>query len=181
MTARKAVTPLFLVPWRSYPYVAFRSVGLNARIFRYFCLTPQRRVWHFRYWHLTDIAFLPAVCPLSRQNRHGPVIAGCPLLTHSRLAPRAAFATQYLHPQWVRPQSRRDILRPVVLKLREDRMKRREFIAASTALLVSPRRSLAQGTRRRVGFLALWMWCRRPFRTRGLRGCETTAGSMEET
>jgi ABC-type uncharacterized transport system substrate-binding protein len=34
-------------------------------------------------------------------------------------------------------------------------MKRREFIAATTALLVSPRRSLAQGTRRRVGFLAM--------------------------
>jgi putative ABC transport system substrate-binding protein len=34
-------------------------------------------------------------------------------------------------------------------------MKRREFIAASAALLVSPRRSLAQGTRRRLGFLAL--------------------------
>jgi putative ABC transport system substrate-binding protein len=34
-------------------------------------------------------------------------------------------------------------------------MKRREFIAASVALLVSPRRSLAQGTRRRLGFLAL--------------------------
>jgi putative tryptophan/tyrosine transport system substrate-binding protein len=34
-------------------------------------------------------------------------------------------------------------------------MKRREFIAASAALLVSPRRSLAQGTRRRVGFLAI--------------------------
>src|SRR5882762_2572873 len=34
-------------------------------------------------------------------------------------------------------------------------MKRREFIAASAALLVSPRRSLAQGTRRRVGFLAM--------------------------
>jgi ABC-type uncharacterized transport system substrate-binding protein len=35
-------------------------------------------------------------------------------------------------------------------------MKRREFIAAATAaLLVSPRRSLAQGTRRRVGFLAI--------------------------
>jgi putative tryptophan/tyrosine transport system substrate-binding protein len=34
-------------------------------------------------------------------------------------------------------------------------MKRREFIAASVALLVSPRRSLAQGTRRRVGFLAM--------------------------
>jgi putative ABC transport system substrate-binding protein len=32
-------------------------------------------------------------------------------------------------------------------------MKRREFIAASAALLVWPRRSLAQGTRRRVGFL----------------------------
>src|SRR6478672_5543671 len=34
-------------------------------------------------------------------------------------------------------------------------MKRREFIAVSAALLVSPRRSLAQGTRRRVGFLAM--------------------------
>jgi putative ABC transport system substrate-binding protein len=34
-------------------------------------------------------------------------------------------------------------------------MKRREFIAASAALLVSPRRSLAQGTRRRVGFFAM--------------------------
>src|SRR5712664_2503997 len=32
-------------------------------------------------------------------------------------------------------------------------MKRREFIGASAALLVLPRRSLAQGTRRRVGFL----------------------------
>jgi putative ABC transport system substrate-binding protein len=34
-------------------------------------------------------------------------------------------------------------------------MRRREFIAATTALLVSPRRSRAQGTRRRVGFLAM--------------------------
>ena len=34
-------------------------------------------------------------------------------------------------------------------------MKRREFVAASAALLVSARRSLAQGTRRRVGFLAM--------------------------
>ena len=34
-------------------------------------------------------------------------------------------------------------------------MKRREFIAATAALLVSPRRSLAQGTRRRLGFLAI--------------------------
>jgi putative ABC transport system substrate-binding protein len=34
-------------------------------------------------------------------------------------------------------------------------MKRREFIAAGVALLVSPRRLLAQGTRRRVGFLAM--------------------------
>jgi putative tryptophan/tyrosine transport system substrate-binding protein len=33
-------------------------------------------------------------------------------------------------------------------------MKRREFIAGTAALLVSPRRSLAQATRRRVGFLA---------------------------
>ena len=34
-------------------------------------------------------------------------------------------------------------------------MKRREFIAATAALLVSPRRSWAQGTRRRLGVLAL--------------------------
>ncbi|MEA2794503.1 MAG: hypothetical protein QOI87_1883 [Bradyrhizobium sp.] len=34
-------------------------------------------------------------------------------------------------------------------------MRRREFIAATAALLVSPRRSRAQGTRRRVGFLAM--------------------------
>jgi putative ABC transport system substrate-binding protein len=34
-------------------------------------------------------------------------------------------------------------------------MKRREFIAATTALLVSPRRSRAQGTRRRLGFLTV--------------------------
>ena len=34
-------------------------------------------------------------------------------------------------------------------------MKRREFIAATTALLVSTRRSLAQGTRRRLGVLTL--------------------------
>jgi putative ABC transport system substrate-binding protein len=32
-------------------------------------------------------------------------------------------------------------------------MKRREFIAGTAALLVSPRRSLAQGTRRRIGYL----------------------------
>jgi putative ABC transport system substrate-binding protein len=34
-------------------------------------------------------------------------------------------------------------------------MRRREFIAATAALLVSPRRSPAQGTRRRLGFLAI--------------------------
>jgi putative tryptophan/tyrosine transport system substrate-binding protein len=34
-------------------------------------------------------------------------------------------------------------------------MRRREFIAATTALLASPRCLLAQGTRRRVGFLAM--------------------------
>ncbi|WP_108522709.1 ABC transporter substrate-binding protein [Bradyrhizobium algeriense] len=34
-------------------------------------------------------------------------------------------------------------------------MKRREFIASAAALLVSPRRLQAQGTRRRVGFLAI--------------------------
>jgi hypothetical protein len=34
-------------------------------------------------------------------------------------------------------------------------MRRREFILATAALLVSPRRSLAQATRRRLGFLAV--------------------------
>src|SRR5580765_3081357 len=34
-------------------------------------------------------------------------------------------------------------------------MKRREFTAATAALLASPRRSWAQGTRRRLGFLAM--------------------------
>ena len=34
-------------------------------------------------------------------------------------------------------------------------MKRREFIAATAALLVSPRRSRAQGTRRRLGVLVV--------------------------
>jgi putative tryptophan/tyrosine transport system substrate-binding protein len=34
-------------------------------------------------------------------------------------------------------------------------MKRREFIASTAALLVSPRRSWAQGARRRLGFLAI--------------------------
>src|SRR4051812_3214458 len=53
----------------------------------------------------------------------------------------------------VRPQSRRDTLRPVVLKLREDRMKRREFIAGAAALLVSPRHSWAQRAPRHVGYL----------------------------
>jgi putative ABC transport system substrate-binding protein len=32
-------------------------------------------------------------------------------------------------------------------------MKRREFIAVTAALLVSPRRSWAQGTPRRIGYL----------------------------
>jgi putative ABC transport system substrate-binding protein len=35
-------------------------------------------------------------------------------------------------------------------------MKRREFIAGTAALLVSPRRSWAQGTPRRIGFLGKW-------------------------
>jgi len=36
-------------------------------------------------------------------------------------------------------------------------MKRREFIAATAALFVSPRRSWAQGTPRRIGFLATFL------------------------
>jgi putative ABC transport system substrate-binding protein len=51
---------------------------------------------------------------------------------------------------------RRDILRLIVLKHDEDRMERRKFIAAGAALLVPPRRSWAQGTPRRIGFLGAW-------------------------
>jgi putative ABC transport system substrate-binding protein len=36
-------------------------------------------------------------------------------------------------------------------------MKRREFIAGTAALLVSPRRAWAQGTPRRIGFLGVWV------------------------
>src|SRR3954447_24839486 len=39
--------------------------------------------------------------------------------------------------EWVLQPSGRDTLRPVVLKLREDQMKRRESIAATAVLLVS--------------------------------------------
>ena len=35
-------------------------------------------------------------------------------------------------------------------------MKRREFMAAAATLLVVPRRSWAQGTPRRIGFLGTW-------------------------
>ncbi|WP_050995065.1 ABC transporter substrate binding protein [Bradyrhizobium liaoningense] len=49
----------------------------------------------------------------------------------------------------------RDTLRHLVLSCDEDRMKRREFITATAALLVSPRRSWAQGRRHRLGFLAI--------------------------
>src|SRR5262249_2274650 len=38
----------------------------------------------------------------------------------------------------------------------EDRMKRREFIAVTAALLVSPQRSWAQGKPRRIGLLGGW-------------------------
>ena len=59
-------------------------------------------------------------------------------------------------------------------------MKRREFIAATAALLVSPRHLRAQG---HVVILAFspTLSRRRPFRTRGLTACETMAGSMDET
>ena len=60
-------------------------------------------------------------------------------------------------------------------------MKRREFIAATAALLVSPRRSWAQGTRRRLGFLAIGETVADHSRTRCLTACETMAGSMDET
>jgi putative ABC transport system substrate-binding protein len=58
-------------------------------------------------------------------------------------------------------------------------MKRREFIAGTTALLVSPRRSWAQGTRRRLGFLAEVMGAGRSSikpSEHCLTGCEDTAG-----
>lgn len=72
-------------------------------------------------------------------------------MTHSCSALRAAFATQHLHQHGVRRPSRRDTLPPVVVKLR--RGSNREFIASAAALLVSPRRSWAQVTRSRLGFL----------------------------
>jgi putative tryptophan/tyrosine transport system substrate-binding protein len=59
-------------------------------------------------------------------------------------------------------------------------MKRREFIAATTALLVSPRPSLAQGTRRRVGFLAMGV-VPPTIQKAWLDGCETMGGLMDET
>ena len=51
-------------------------------------------------------------------------------------------------------------------------MKRREFIAATAALLVSPRRSWAQGTPRRIGLLGAWADepARDPVRTAWLSG-----------
>src|SRR5215470_16386668 len=49
--------------------------------------------------------------------------------------------------------AKRVTLRRSSSSLGEDRMDRREFIAATAALLVSPRRSWAQGTPRRVGYL----------------------------
>ena len=55
---------------------------------------------------------------------------------------------------WVRGPSRPDTLHRLLTAMR-DQMKRREFIAATAALLVSPRRSWAQGTRRRLGVLVL--------------------------
>ena len=59
-------------------------------------------------------------------------------------------------------------------------MKRREFIAATAALLVSPRRSWAQGTRRRLGVLVLGE--RVTTMNKALLDvCETMAGSMDET
>src|SRR5215470_8777318 len=49
--------------------------------------------------------------------------------------------------------AKRVTLRRSSSSLGEDRMDRREFIAATAALLVSPRRSWAQGRPRRIGYL----------------------------
>ena len=53
-------------------------------------------------------------------------------------------------------------------------MKRREFIAATAALLVSPRRSWAQGTPRQIGFLGgtKLTWRERPKLSFCFRGGE---------
>src|SRR5215475_15361615 len=53
----------------------------------------------------------------------------------------------------MRRPSRRVTLRQSSSSLGEHRMDRRDFIAGTAALLVSPRRSWAQGTPRRVGYL----------------------------
>ena len=50
-------------------------------------------------------------------------------------------------------------------------MKRREFIAATAALLVSPRRLRAQGPPRRVGFLAVAIKTCRPSSRCGAAAC----------
>jgi putative ABC transport system substrate-binding protein len=72
------------------------------------------------------------------------------LVRSTHLAPMSLAACA----EWVLQPSGRDTLRPVVLKLREDQMKRREFIAATAVLLVSPRLLRAQGTPRQVGVLS---------------------------
>src|SRR5262245_16273656 len=61
----------------------------------------------------------------------------------------AAFAL------WVRPPTRRVTLRPSSSRFDVDRMDRRDFIAATAAVLVSSQPSWAQGTPRRVGYLDL--------------------------
>ena len=60
-------------------------------------------------------------------------------------------------------------------------MKRRKFIAATAALLVSPWRSRAQGTRRRLGVLTIGERPPTMARPHSLTACETMAGSMDET
>src|SRR5258705_8871234 len=58
-------------------------------------------------------------------------------------------------------------------------MKRREFIAASAALLGLPRRPLRRGHVVGVAFSPL-MWWSPPFREPGFRGCENPAGLIGE-
>ena len=63
-------------------------------------------------------------------------------------------------------------------------MKRRDFVAGTAALLVSPRRSWAQGTRYRLGFLAVGDGSGQALNQVELAlfdSCETTVGKMEKT
>jgi hypothetical protein len=72
------------------------------------------------------------------------------------------------------------ILCTLLLKCDEDRMKRREFLVATAALLVLPRYSRAQGKRHRLSLMGAGRPSIKPS-LRCLMDCVTTAGLMEGT